>query len=112
MTARTADTNARSGSLPRSSAWPGERRNSGLRVPDENRERPSRHIHRPSSPCANAQSLSVLVGTIFHGSKIPVRTWLFVLHEMCASKNGVAAREVQRKYGLTAKSAWFLTRRI
>jgi transposase-like protein len=58
------------------------------------------------------KQFSVLVGTIFHGSKIPVRTWLFVLHEMCASKNGIAAREVQRKYGLTAKSAWFLTQRI
>ncbi len=58
------------------------------------------------------KQFSVLVGTIFHGSKIPVRTWLFVLMEMTANKNGIAAREVQRKYGLTAKSAWFLTQRI
>jgi len=58
------------------------------------------------------KQFSVLVGTIFHGSKIPVRTWLFVLFEMSASKNGIAAREVQRKYGLSPKSAWFLTQRI
>lgn len=58
------------------------------------------------------RQFSVLVGTIFHGTKISVRTWLFVLLEMCASKNGIAAREVQRKYGLTSKSAWFLTQRI
>ena len=31
---------------------------------------------------------------------------------MTANKNGIAAREVQRKYGLTPKSAWFLTQRI
>jgi transposase-like protein len=58
------------------------------------------------------RQFSVLVGSIFHGTKISVRTWLFVLFEMCASKNGIAAREVQRKYGLTSKSAWFLTQRI
>lgn len=47
-----------------------------------------------------------------HGTKIPVRTWVFVLFEMAASKNGVAAREIERKYGVTARSAWFLTHRI
>ncbi len=58
------------------------------------------------------KQFSVLTGTIFHGTKIPVRTWLMVIFEMCASKNGVAAREVERKYDLTAKSAWFMTHRI
>lgn len=54
----------------------------------------------------------MLVGTVMQGTHIPIRTWLFVLMEMCASKNGLAAREVQRKYGLTPKSAWLLTQRI
>jgi transposase-like protein len=58
------------------------------------------------------KQFSALTGTIFHGSKIPVRSWLFVLFEMCSSKNGVSAREVQRKYDLTPKSAWFMTMRI
>jgi transposase-like protein len=58
------------------------------------------------------KQFSVLTGTIFHGSKIPVRTWIFLVFEMCASKNGVAAREVQRKYKLTPKSAWFALHRI
>lgn len=62
--------------------------------------------------CSCRKQFSVLVGTIAHGSKVPVRTWLFVIVEMCASKNGIAAREVQRKYGLTAKTAWFLTQRV
>ena len=63
--------------------------------------------------CADCRhQFSVLTGTIFHGTKIPVRTWLFVLFEMCASKNGVSAREIERKYDLTAKSAWFMTHRI
>ncbi len=58
------------------------------------------------------RQFSVLTGTIFHGTKIPVRTWLFVVFEMCASKNGVSAREVERKYDMTAKTAWFMVHRI
>jgi transposase-like protein len=63
--------------------------------------------------CATCRKqFSVLTGTVFHGSKIPVKTWLFVVFEMCASKNGVSAREIERKYDLTAKSAWFMLHRI
>ncbi|MEY2476590.1 MAG: hypothetical protein QOG87_1905 [Actinomycetota bacterium] len=63
--------------------------------------------------CASCRKqFSALTGTIFHGSKIPVRTWLFVVFEMCASKNGVSAREIERKYDLHPKSAWFMTQRI
>lgn len=47
-----------------------------------------------------------------HGTKIPVRTWVFVLYEMCACKNGIAAREIERRYGLSPKSAWFMLHRI
>ena len=58
------------------------------------------------------KQFSVLTGTIFHGSHIPIRTWIFVVYEMCASKNGVNAREIERKYELTPKSAWYALHRI
>ncbi|MDQ1748169.1 MAG: hypothetical protein QOD07_2432 [Frankiaceae bacterium] len=58
------------------------------------------------------KQFTVLVGTIFHGTKISIRTWVLVLLEMCASKNGISAREIERKYDLTAKSAWFMAHRI
>ncbi len=58
------------------------------------------------------RQFSVLTGTIFHGSKIPVRTWIMLVFELCSNKNGLAAREVERKYGLTPKSAWFALHRI
>lgn len=58
------------------------------------------------------KQFSVLTGTIFQGTKISLRTWLLVIFEMCASKNGVSAREIERKYDLTPKTAWFLTHRI
>ena len=47
-----------------------------------------------------------------HGTKIPVRVWLMVIFELCSSKNGVAAREVERKYGVAGRSAWFMLHRI
>lgn len=69
--------------------------------------------HRRLWKCADCRrQFSVLTGTMMHRSKIPVRTWVFVVFEMCASKNGVAAREIERKYGLTPRSAWFMTQRI
>ncbi len=58
------------------------------------------------------KQFSVLTGTIFHGTHISVRTWLMVIFEMCSSKNGVSAREIERKYELTAKTAWFMLHRI
>lgn len=58
------------------------------------------------------KQFSVLTGTIFHGTKISVRTWVFVIFEMCANKNGLAAREIERKYDVTAKTAWFMLHRI
>lgn len=58
------------------------------------------------------KQFAVLTNTIMHGTKIPVRTWVLVLYEMCAHKNGVAAREIERRYGLSPKSAWFILHRI
>jgi transposase-like protein len=63
--------------------------------------------------CADCRKqFSVLTGTIFHGTKIPVRTWVFIVFDMASSKNGVSAREIERKYNLTAKTAWFALHRI
>jgi transposase-like protein len=58
------------------------------------------------------KQFSVLTGTIMHRSKVPVRTWVFVIFEACASKNGISAREVERKYGLCPRTAWHLLHRI
>ncbi len=58
------------------------------------------------------KQFSVITGTVFHGIKVPLRIVILVLFEMCASKNGVAAREVERKYGVCARTAWFMMHRI
>jgi transposase-like protein len=58
------------------------------------------------------KQFSVLTGTIMHGSKISVRKWVLVIFEMCASKNGISAREIERKYNMAPRSAWFMLHRI
>ncbi|MEX1112982.1 MAG: IS1595 family transposase, partial [Patescibacteria group bacterium] len=58
------------------------------------------------------KQFSVITGTCFHGTKVPLQTWLMVIFEMCASKNGVSCREIERKYQLTPKTAWFVLHRI
>jgi transposase-like protein len=63
--------------------------------------------------CAKCRKqFSVTTGTIFHGTKVPLSTWLFVIVEIVSSKNGVAAREIERKYELTSKTAWFMLHRL
>ena len=37
---------------------------------------------------------------------------MLVIFEMASSKNGVSAREIERKYDLTPKTAWFMLHRI
>jgi transposase-like protein len=58
------------------------------------------------------KQFSVLTGTVLHGTKVAVRKWVFVIFEMCSSKNGVSAREIERKYGLCPRTAWFMMHRI
>ncbi|HUY30381.1 MAG TPA: IS1595 family transposase [Acidimicrobiales bacterium] len=55
---------------------------------------------------------SVITNTVMHGTHVPIRTWIFLFYELCSNKNGLAAREVERKYGLSPKTAWFVLHRI
>lgn len=59
-----------------------------------------------------SKQFSVLVGTIFEDSKIPLSKWLLAVHLMCAGKNGTSANELHRTLGITYKSAWFMCHRI
>ena len=45
-------------------------------------------------------------GTPFESTRTPLRDWFFVMFQFCASRNGVAAKEVQRQLGVTYKTAW------
>ena len=58
------------------------------------------------------KQFSVLTDTIFHGTKISIRTWLLVIFQVCSSKNSVSAWEISRQYEITNESAWHMLHRI
>ena len=45
-------------------------------------------------------------GTPFEKTRTSLRDWFYVMFLFCASRNGVAAKEVQRQLGVTYKTAW------
>ena len=55
---------------------------------------------------------TVRMGTIFESSHLPLHLWLQVIHLMCASKKGLATRQIQRMLQCSMKTAWFLGHRI
>ena len=55
---------------------------------------------------------TVRVGTLFEDSHLPLHLWLQIIHLMCASKKGIATRQIQRMLDCSMKTAWFLGHRI
>lgn len=51
-------------------------------------------------------------GTPFEKTRTPLTDWFYVMFLFCASRNGVAAKEVQRQIGVTYKTAWRMCREI
>ncbi len=69
--------------------------------------------HRRLWKCAACRrKFSVLVGTIFESSHVPLSKWLLAVYMINSSKNGVAAFEINRTLGVTQKTAWFMMHRI
>jgi transposase-like protein len=58
------------------------------------------------------QQFSVLVGTIFESSKVPVSKWLLAMWMFNAGKNGVSALELQRQLGVSYQTAWHMGHRL
>jgi transposase-like protein len=58
------------------------------------------------------KQFTVMVGTIFSDSHIPLHKWLMAIHLLCASKKGMSSHQLHRMLGITYKSAWHMTHRI
>lgn len=56
--------------------------------------------------------ISPTAGTIFHKSPTPLTFWFHAMFLMSQSKNGVAAKELQRHLGVTYKCAWRIASQI
>ncbi|UCC59920.1 MAG: transposase [Dehalococcoidia bacterium] len=58
------------------------------------------------------RQFTVTVGTIFEGSKIPLKKWLAAIYIMCAFKRGISAYDIHVQTRITYKSAWFICHRV
>lgn len=67
---------------------------------------------RKSYACQCGHQISPTAGTIFHKSPTPLKSWFFAMFLMTASKNGVAAKELERQLGVTYKCAWRMAHQI
>lgn len=87
----------------------GGTRGTGMPKADGKRTRSVRRVWK----CAKCRrQFSVLTNTIFHGTKVPLRTWLMVMVQMSSAKNGISAREIERMYGVTPETAWYMLHRL
>src|SRR5271166_1743390 len=55
---------------------------------------------------------SVLTGTIFNDTHLPLEKWFAATLLLCEAKKGMSACQVQRTLGISYKTAWFLCHRI
>lgn len=55
---------------------------------------------------------SVRSGTIFHGSRTPLRKWFLAIYLMTQSKNDIAALELKRQLGVKYDTAWLIKQKL
>jgi transposase-like protein len=70
--------------------------------------------HRAGLYQCNAcrEPFTVMVGTLYERSHIPLHKWLAATHLLMASKKGMSAMQIHRMLGVSYKSAWFMMHRI
>ncbi len=60
--------------------------------------------------CGNP--ISPTADTIFHKSSTSLKNWFYVIFLFAKSKNGVAAKEIERQLGVTYKCAWRICKKV
>jgi transposase-like protein/DNA-directed RNA polymerase subunit RPC12/RpoP len=56
--------------------------------------------------------IAPMAGTPFERTRTPLQDWFFVMFLFTTSRNGVAAKEVERQLGVTYKTAWRMCHEI
>jgi transposase-like protein len=63
--------------------------------------------------CKNCKrSFTVLVGTIFESSRLPLPKWFFIIGMMLNAKGGISAKQIQRNIKCSYKTAYYTAMRI
>jgi ribosomal protein L37AE/L43A len=63
--------------------------------------------------CGSCQrQTSLISGTIFEASKLPLSRWFLALQLLSQSKNNVSALELMRQLGVSYRSAWLIKHKV
>ena len=63
--------------------------------------------------CAQCRKrFRIHVGTIFEGTKIPLRKWLAAIWLITSHKKGIDSTQLAKDIGVTQKTAWFMLHRL
>jgi transposase-like protein len=58
------------------------------------------------------KKFTVITGTIYENTKIPLRTWFAALYLITAHKKGISSLQLSRDLAITQKTSWFMLHRI
>ena len=63
--------------------------------------------------CADCKHQTSLIrGTLFHSTKLPLTKWFLSIYLITQSKNGISALELKRQIGVSYKTAWSVKHKI
>jgi transposase-like protein len=57
-------------------------------------------------------NFSVMAGTVFNDSHLPLWKWFLCAYLLCESRKGMSANQLKRTLGVSYKTAWYLCHRI
>jgi hypothetical protein len=66
----------------------------------------------PAYTCNCGNHIHPMVDTPFLRTRTPLQKWFFAMFLYTTTRNGVAAKELQRQLGVTYKTAWRMAREI
>lgn len=88
--------------------WP-----KGVQCPRCKAKKISRIKERNQFDCDKCRyQFSVLSGTIFHDTHLPIFKWFVAIYLIIESKKGISANQMKRTIGVSYKTAWYLCHRI
>ena len=90
--------------------WP-----KGFRCPrcsTRSRSRFRRHGRVYYQCCGCRHQTTLVSGTLFQNSKLPLRTWMLALYLLTSTKTNLSALELMRHLGVNWKTAWRLKHKV
>jgi transposase-like protein len=68
---------------------------------------------RPLYQCSTCRSqISLIAGTIFHSTKLSLKTWFRAIYHITQSKGGISSLELARRLGVTQNTAWKISHKL